>query len=42
MQAMQAMGAKAPVVLGVGWALWMGITNPTGLWCATATCPTVG
>jgi uncharacterized protein len=17
-----------------GWALWMGITNPTGLWCA--------
>jgi sulfite exporter TauE/SafE len=34
--------AGSALVLMSGWALWMGITNPTGLWCATATCPTVG
>jgi sulfite exporter TauE/SafE len=34
--------AGLALVLMSGWALWMGITNPTGLWCATATCPTVG
>ena len=26
--------AGLPLALTSGWALWMGVTNPTGLWCA--------
>ncbi|MFW9594236.1 MAG: sulfite exporter TauE/SafE family protein, partial [Macromonas sp.] len=26
--------AGLALVATSGWALWMGITNPTGLWCA--------
>lgn len=26
--------AGAALVLTSGWAIWMGLTNPTGLWCA--------
>jgi hypothetical protein len=26
--------AGVALALTSGWALWMGVTNPTGLWCA--------